>query len=928
MRDFDDGDWRDADLFYAALMGRRRRRPRPAPAPAVSRSFAAEPYAPPSIDPGRLFDAVVHRGADPSTFIPSETEAVSEPWQPVALPGSDTPPAHLPDGALVVGRALGEGRLGYLKVLGDDVQAHQLYGRDGLIRPDILVLGFPEGVTRLSRQTGESMDLSEDDQERSATTVLDSDPFHLDPAYSTDGETVPPVWKLSDQIRGLVKQPQGDKASRSLLEDAAVRQLRTALLYEQVSSAYKALSVGPQQTALILYVILFPGEGRDNTGLKDLNDNVLGYTLHTRYITARQQHIRDIFKTPFAVVGQDYKTALVLAKEQDTKNAVKENRTTFDKRLKKLDGVLRTELIGLLKEAEKSETYKDKAKALRDVLEKKPEYRFDIYYGVSVARVSSLKDATVTIFLMLTEALKAAGVGRFIAKGASLKSKPVKQFVKGVDPDKKFDTRGKLFDQGQFLKASNRATAMKRFAVQQPSNDNLYLDYNHIYIDTVWTVAFWERQFVSNPDMIRDVRKKKLVEPKLPDRKQTFKAQKELLELWLVTLNILDFVKDFTITDLGDGVTPYHNDAVRVLQNVRDTGRPIDQKQLEHFLTEDVRRRRMSVLHTASEFQFYASAADHPMRIFFSLDIRDLGVEVLQLYEGSNARIGDRSLEGRRLLDETLRSTDDVVRRRRATHQFVIEVFKRHHTKLADKATWGRTGGGGRQPALKAFGSGLNTNPDLPGFDEAVQVMLGGDEVFIAAHPYLAGSIHEIVSDLDSKGLNMRACVAFSGTPGVPKKGQTPREAAQESHHQAMKLADESHGVLKRFERAHRRIERLIEKLDDNPAKRADVPVFTRKLSALGLLRLFVRVHHAKTQVLTARAFAQLIQSLRAGECRGIELVDFFGQEVDCDRLLKDAEALEKAVREKVGKDNVRTEPPPMYGKKPKPWKPEKDEEG
>jgi hypothetical protein len=57
---------------------------------------------------------------------------------------------------------------------------------------------------------------------------------------------------------------------------------------------------------------------------------------------------------------------------------------------------------------------------------------------------------------------------------------------------------------------------------------------------------------------------------------------------------------------------------------------------------------------------------------------------------------------------------------------------------------------------------------------------------------------------------------------------------------------------LKRLERAHRGIERLIEKLDDNPKNRTDVPVFTGKLTALGLLRLFVRVHHAKTQVLTA----------------------------------------------------------------------------
>lgn len=46
----------------------------------------------------------------------------------------------MPHGALVVERALGEGRFATSRVVGDDIEADALYARDGLIRPDVLVL--------------------------------------------------------------------------------------------------------------------------------------------------------------------------------------------------------------------------------------------------------------------------------------------------------------------------------------------------------------------------------------------------------------------------------------------------------------------------------------------------------------------------------------------------------------------------------------------------------------------------------------------------------------------------------------------------------------------------------------------------------------------------------------------------------------------
>ena len=42
-----------------------------------------------------------------------------------------------------------------------------------------------------------------------------------------------------------------------------------------------------------LYVVLFPSEAKDNTGIKDLNDKVLGYQLNTKYIRRRQQELSE-----------------------------------------------------------------------------------------------------------------------------------------------------------------------------------------------------------------------------------------------------------------------------------------------------------------------------------------------------------------------------------------------------------------------------------------------------------------------------------------------------------------------------------------------------------------------------------------------------------------------------------------------------------
>ena len=55
------------------------------------------------------------------------------------------------------------------------------------------------------------------------------------------------------------------------------------------------------------------------------------------------------------------------------------------------------------------------------------------------------------------------------------------------------------------------------------------------------------------------------------------------------------------------------------------------------------------MLDSAFEFQFYRVTADFPERIFFAMDVQDVGVETLLLYV-SNGKILDHRLADRALL--------------------------------------------------------------------------------------------------------------------------------------------------------------------------------------------------------------------------------------------------------------------------------------
>src|ERR1700740_2152941 len=110
--------------------------------------------------------------------------------------------------------------------------------------------------------------------------MFDDEPSNFDPAEiaGSANDRLALVWEVSDQLHDLVRKRQDpDDSERNFLKGALIRQLPTLFVYGKLDDFLVARRLHPTGPDTIsLYVILFPGEARDNTGIKDLNDKVIG----------------------------------------------------------------------------------------------------------------------------------------------------------------------------------------------------------------------------------------------------------------------------------------------------------------------------------------------------------------------------------------------------------------------------------------------------------------------------------------------------------------------------------------------------------------------------------------------------------------------------------------------------------------------------
>jgi hypothetical protein len=753
----------------------------------------------------------------------------------------------------------------------------------------------------------------------SADTALtfDDDPADFDPASwgSADSDRLAVVWPRSDALRKLLtdRNPP-DQDDQFALKAWLVMQLPTLFLYWQMNVFQTALKqhTAPSKT-ISLYILLFPGEARDNTGVKDLNDNVIGQWWNAQYQQKRYEAINNLFTVQdgFSVAAQTYKTAFIITYEKSRKD--------FIKKLALLDEALRLALLDILKQAAADDSTTDKQKTEIKKLTKKlgkKGYRFDIFFGL---RTLPPQDGSTlaNVYLLVTEAMKGAALARYAAKGNTIPSRAVRQVAAqaGVSLDsKKDDRRGKAYDWKVYIRASNLAEKIKQM-VLKGTLPGVTVEMNSIYVNTVWTFAFMEYKnlYWGNPDVIRDARKKKLERAPSPNVTSSFPLQRDIIELWLVVLNMIDFVKSFESAEFDNKLKAYHDKALKGFLELGKPGATVDWDNLQYVLTHDVRQADpIAVIGTSCEYQFYAKVSDYEQRIFFSMDIRDMGVELMMIYENSNREVGYHRYSDLDLMQETFRSTDPIDVRRRLTYDIVVATFKKHYDQLA------KSPASGFKAAQEVFGA--EADGKLGTFDESVQFMLGGDEIYVATHPLFAGVAPAIVSDLDkaafetNRPIDLRTSVAFSRAPKTASAEQ--REATQKSHQEALKHTELAPGTLKSLERTNRRIERLIDMIEANPKKKARGPGYLQELSKLPLRTLFARWKPNWTKTLSKKDTARIYAALQAGDAATIdeyvELVDFNGKVVDRKKLEQDAKTLEDKVRRDVGTDNVQVHAPPI----------------
>jgi hypothetical protein len=751
--------------------------------------------------------------------------------------------------------------------------------------------------------------------------TFDDDPADFDPSESgsADSDRLAVAWPRSDALLRLLtnRQPPSDD-ERDFLKASLIMQLPTLYLYWQMSLFQRQLREGATDYRQIsLYIILFPGEARDNTGVKDLNDNVIGQWWNAQYQQKRYEAIRSIFDDDtadgFAVAAQSYKTAFVMTYAKERKD--------FVARLRDLDKALQAALTDILDQAAADESTTDQQKAAIKKLRKalgKSGYRFDIFFGMRTLAPQG-KSILSNVYLLVTEAMKGAAIGRYAAKAPSLQTRAARQLAAraGITTDpKKLDPRGKAYDWNVYMRASNLAEVIKD-AVVKGNIGGTTMELNAIYVNTAWTFAYlkYKNLYWGNPEVIRDVRKKKLERAPLSEGNvtYTYPVQKDVLELWLVILNMLDYVKGFVSSEFDNKLTTYHDKGLLAFLQLGHDSATLDWDNLQYVLSHDAGQAApIAVIGSACEYQFYCTVSNYQQRIFYSLDIRDMGVGLMLLYEYSNRQVGHNKYSDADLMGETFRATDPIDTRRRATYDAVSAVFRKYYEQL------NRNPGNAVTVARRYFGG--DPGSKLGSFEQSVQVMLGGDEVYIAAHPLFAAVTPAIIGELAAaafdagRPLDLRASVAFSDALHVAVDKQ--RKENQRSHQEAMKHADVAPGTLKELERTARRIARLIEMIEANPKKKARGQGYRDELANLPLQALFARWKAdwpPQTEQQTANLYAALqAGGVAAGEPDPVELVDFTGKVVEKKKLLQDAKALEDKVRKDVGSDNTQAHLAPL----------------
>ncbi len=669
------------------------------------------------------------------------------------------------------------------------------------------------------------------------TPLADEDRYSGDPGFfavPSDSE-VPERWLHSDTTRLAVRSvndtdPSLRRGARESLATGVSRQVPDFDLFREAMSREKAINV--------ILLLVFPGSTADNTGTKDLNDKVLGYSLTSEYIRKRNAAIDAVFEAEgFVMIDQDFKSSgfvptaeasrHLLDAGQAQKKRSREYRERFDRGLSALDGRLRDLLLDILQNRfdEIDETHREAARTLRDRLLEDADHRFDVTYGMAnpAGRGATSQDIYPPLLLAKLNASKAS----YTARRRDL----IDSLLPGWHGSD-FDRRGYAFDPATYQRLSVKAGEIR-------DEIRRHLD-GQITVDGVRARVFVRvrGKLTPNRHVMRDARKGKI---KPPDPSPE-KDQLERIEGYRAIVNTMDVFESFLSGELDGEKAGQLRRATRLHEKLGRMDTDIGRGELSRVLDVDVRMERIALANRTSEYLFFTEAADHRHRVIVGLDIRDLGVDALIEYARAVDRVAEKP--GTSLLAVTLEANDPILAMKRHAVDLIVDAYGKMASKLlAADVGWLHDAAEPYNRAwAEAYGyaGGFDILADPLDRSESPNYLIGGDEVILALPPAFLPLIPEFLGRVcPPSATNTRGAVVFSDAGHPPDADPAvQRRLNQHAHATALTAADKGPDILKDLERDHWRLGRKIEKIDDDAERREK----QRRLAGLGLLRLYVEI--------------------------------------------------------------------------------------
>ena len=585
------------------------------------------------------------------------------------------------------------------------------------------------------------------------------------------------------------KQQESDVAA---VEHGSVDPSVRARLLEELNRQVPDLELVDQaKQGNHVITMVIPGGG--GTGVKTLNDKLVGYAINSsKIIPGRNAALHDAFHAKFSIVEQTYKSTTMIAKDQSPV----ETREALTSGLAMVDPAVQRVLVAGLKEGlafwqkQPGDEAKQRVASIKHTLADVQQggFVFDVQVGVAEVAAEGVAGALGAKM----NATKAASMGR--SQGRE----------RDDGHDGASDARITAFDQAAFFAFCREGVEL----AGRLADKTLTIDRRK--------VALFLRDrgsLVPNRDVLRDVRKAKIKPDELAndDERESFAAFGRYID----HINAFDYFKGFTADELDAGNVDARIAQARGVRDALKARRALAQEEvtsLKTVLSTDTNRNPVAEQGTASEAGFFNATRKAANRIVFNMDIIDLGLDGMAGY----ARTMHGVAGGQDLNRASNSASDGLIEFKRAAFAKVRVIYTQFIARaVADK------------PALA---------PTLAKEDEPI-MLLGGDELTLSVHGALEPYVPEMVAEM---GKVARARVAITGATSNYMQTQ---DSNVKGHQAAMQAGDPAAGELKGYEAKDRKLKQLADEARDTRAAHELV-------KKLGLDRLYVDAREGSPQLM------------------------------------------------------------------------------